>query len=72
MINFQLGEQTTSGSKVELPIEVILNPQANPTNITFTFTLTNPVTELKVTYTYNDPTILRVIEGGQTFKIEGE
>lgn len=77
MIQIQLGEQTATGDKVELPIEVTLNPQSTdttalPTNITFTLTLTNPVTQVKVTYSYTEPNLLRVVEGGQTFQIEGE
>ncbi len=77
MIQIQLGEQTATGDLVELPIQVTLNSQstdttARPTNITFTLTLTNPVTQVKVTYSYTDPNLLRVVEGGQTFQIEGE
>ena len=71
MINFQLGEPNKSETEVELPIEVTLTSAAAPNNITFVFTINTNGTELKVSYRYNDPTLLRVIEGGQTFQIEG-
>jgi hypothetical protein len=74
MIHFQLGEQTTQGSKAQLPITVVLGAAPTTsepavTNLTFTFTVDGQITEVRVTYNYTDPELQRVIEGGQTFKL---
>lgn len=71
MINFQLGEPNKTETAVELPIEVTLTSAGNPDNITFVFTINKDGSQVTVSYRYNDPTLLRVIEGGQTFQIEG-
>jgi hypothetical protein len=73
MIHFQLGEQTTQGSKAQLPITVVLGAPTTSepavTNLTFTFTVDGQITEVRVTYNYTDPELQRVIEGGQTFNL---